>query len=533
MELFAPTSINNVWMVSFEYSGIANLGGLGEAVRARAEMLARRGVNITVFMPSHGRYLDPLLRARLGLRDAGFSDCGYRRGVDGVYYHYCIGAEEAIVDNIKVIMFKGLDRVTRSILDEWNIYSNVEEKASLLARALRAYTQRAREPPDLIDVHDWHSVLAGIAIKQEVERRGLAVPLVYTIHLSGSPSFPWHYASQDWSGLHNGPHLVWRITRHNLEYYAQVWDSVNGNVEAFGVHEADLIVTVSVSYLKEELLRKYGDWIAGKSCVVYNPVNLKVGNVEKWILERYGRLSTGIEWSIVEDMLMGYRRWGYLDRNGLLLVALGRLTWQKGFDVAVRALDYTPSSRLLVLGIQVGDQGFEDLLKKLVEERPGKVMVILDRIPFDVRSALTRLAKATIVPSRWEPFGLVAVESLALGTPVIASAIGGLKEIVVDLRLNPNGTGLLVKPGDPLDMGIAMESLALLMSNSDPSLIPLPELRGLASPGAELRIRSNCVKHVEEYFSERSVYSQLEVCYERARQMAYYKALASYYAQVS
>jgi len=59
LELFAPTSISRVWMASFEYSGVASLGGLGEAVRARAEMLARRGVSVTVFMPSHGRYMDP------------------------------------------------------------------------------------------------------------------------------------------------------------------------------------------------------------------------------------------------------------------------------------------------------------------------------------------------------------------------------------------------------------------------------------------------------------------------------------------
>ncbi len=532
MKLFAPTSIESVWMVSFEYSGIASLGGLGEAVRARAEMLARRGVSVTVFMPSHGRSLNPVVRVKLGLRDTGFSECGYRRGVDGVYYHYCIGADEVNVNGVRVVLFKGLDRITRSVIDEWEIYSKVEEKASLLARALRAYAQRARELPDLVDVHDWHSVLAGVAVKQEAERRGLAIPLVYTIHLSGSPSFPWHYASQEWSGLADGPHLVWRVVRHEVDYYSKVWDSLNGNVEAFGVHEADQVVTVSFSYLREELFRKHGDWIAGKSCVVYNPVGLRVEDVEVWLSRRYGGIVSGVEWRLVMEELSGYRRWGYLSGDGVLLVALGRLTWQKGFDIAVRALDYTPSSRLLILGLQVGDSSFENELRRVVEERAGRVMVVLDRVPLDVRNAIVRLAKATIVPSRWEPFGLVAVESMALGTPVIASAVGGLKEVVVDLRSNPNGTGLLVRPEDPVDLGIAMESLAQLMSGGSPSSIPLHELRSLAGPNAELRVRGNCVKLVDEHFRESAVYSQLELCYERARQMAYYRALASHYAQV-
>jgi starch synthase len=532
LELFAPTGIKSVWMVSFEYSGVASLGGLGEAVRARAEMLARRAVSVTVFMPSHGRCWDPLLRVKLGLRDTGFSECSYRRGVDGRYYHYCIGADEANVKGVRVVLFKGLDRVTRGVLDEWSIYSRVEEKASLLARALKAYTQRSGELPDLVEVHDWHSVLAGVIVRQEAEKRGLAVPLVYTIHLSGSPSFPWHYASQDWSGLQDGPHLVWRIVRHEVEHYSSLWDSLGGNVEAFGVHEADLVVTVSLSYLREELFKRYGDWIAGKSCVIYNPVDLRIEDAERWVVERYGGLGGGVEWRIVEDTLSGYRRWGYLDRGGALLISLGRLTWQKGFDVAVRALDHTPSSRLLILGLQVGDYGFESELRRLVEERAGRVMVVLDRIPVDVRDALIRLATATVVPSRWEPFGLVAVESMALGTPVIASAVGGLREVVVDLRSNPNGTGLLVRPEDPADMGVAMESLVQLMSGGSPHLIPIQGLRSLASPDAGLRVRGNCVKHVDEHFREHAVYSQVEACYERARQMAYYRAVASAHMRV-
>lgn len=532
MELFTPTSIENVWIISFEYSGIASVGGLGEAVRARAEMLSRRGKSVTVFTPSHGRHLDPILRARFNMRDAGFSECGYRRGVDGIYYHYCIGAEEALVNGVRIIMFKGLDKVTGSILDEWHVYSRVEEKASLLARALKAYTQRSKDLPDLVDVNDWHSVIAGVAVKQEAERRGLAIPLVYTIHLSGSPSFPWHYASQDWSGLSDGPHMVWRVVRHDSEYYSRIWDSVGGNVEAFGIHEADLVITVSLSYLREELTRRYGDWITGKSCIVYNTTDLRVEQAENWIKKIYGEIRQGVEWEVI-DILSKYRRLGYLERSGVLAVALGRLTWQKGFDIAVRALDYAPSVKLLILGLQVGDASFEDTMRNLVNERPGRVMVVLDRIPIDVKNAIIRLAKVTIVPSRWEPFGLVAVESMALGTPVIASATGGLKEVVVDIRYNPEGTGLLVRPEDPRELGYAMESLAILMSGGDPNLIPLYELRAYSSQGFESRIRANCVKFVDEHFREPTVYGQLETCYEKARLMAYYRAIASYHAQVS
>jgi glycosyltransferase involved in cell wall biosynthesis len=76
-----------------------------------------------------------------------------------------------------------------------------------------------------------------------------------------------------------------------------------------------------------------------------------------------------------------------------------------------------------------------------------------------------------VVPSLYEPFGLVALEALACGVPVIASAVGGLKEIVIDGRC-----GLLVPPGDP-----AALARALCTVLSDESL------RARLSAGARLR----------------------------------------------
>ncbi|MDM7275625.1 MAG: glycogen/starch synthase [Thermoprotei archaeon] len=522
MKLFAPVSIDKVWLISFEYSGLASLGGLGEAVRGRAEALAAAGKSVTVLMPSHGRHLDPLLRFKLGLRDLGFSDCGYRRGVDGRFYGYCLGADEVILNGVRIVAFKGLDSATREVFDVWDIYRNMEEKASLLARAVRAYVQRVQEPPDIVDVNDWHSVLAGVAVRQEAERRGFALPLVYTIHLSGSPSFPWHYASQDWSGLSNGPHLVWRFSSHEIEDYSRVWDSVGGNVEAFGVNEADTIVAVSLSYLREELLPKYGGWIWGKSCVAYNPVDVNVESVEAFIRSRFEGQVEGVEWRAVRDLSGGLKTWGHLEPEGVLMTAIGRLTWQKGFDIAVKALDYAPSVKLLILGIPVGDLGYEDLIRRLVEERPGRVSVVAGKLSSNSKLALIKLSKALVVPSRWEPFGLAAAEATALGVPVIASSVGGLKEIIVDLRASAEGTGLLVKPEDPWELGIAMESIATI--EGDPSKAPIKDLKVLG-PGSRDRIKANCLRRAREMFSKPAVYSQLEACYEKARLMAYYRAI--------
>ncbi|HUZ10241.1 MAG TPA: glycosyltransferase [Acidimicrobiales bacterium] len=137
--------------------------------------------------------------------------------------------------------------------------------------------------------------------------------------------------------------------------------------------------------------------------------------------------------------------------DGPLLLFVGRIQPLKGADVAVRTLAELstagPCYRLAVVGGPSGPRGDEayDGLLALAED-----LGVHDRVsmvppqPHELLSTFYRAADVCLVPSRSESFGLVALESSACGTPVVASAVGGLTTLVDEAR-----TGFLVEDPAP------------------------------------------------------------------------------------
>jgi glycosyltransferase involved in cell wall biosynthesis len=155
------------------------------------------------------------------------------------------------------------------------------------------------------------------------------------------------------------------------------------------------------------------------------------------------------------------RRWSLAECDRSCLLFVGRFDRHKGGDVVIDAFRKVahrfPQIRLCFAGPDDGltdDQGRYWTFAKYLEERAPDVAGRIDwlgRQPHSSLAEIRRKAFATIVGSRYETFGIVALEAMAHGCPLAATRTGGIAEIVED-----GVNGVLARPGDPDDLASAI-----------------------------------------------------------------------------
>jgi glycosyltransferase involved in cell wall biosynthesis len=144
--------------------------------------------------------------------------------------------------------------------------------------------------------------------------------------------------------------------------------------------------------------------------------------------------------------------------HGVRLAVVARLDHVKGVDIALRALAALRDRRFSdVRLVVVGDGPEAGRLRDIAVELGVDGLVEFAGFRHDVERYIAS-SDIVLVPSRYEPFGMVAAEAAAAGKPVVASRVGGLREIVVD-----GETGLLFNPDDHNDL--AEKIIALIEDN--------------------------------------------------------------------
>jgi glycogen(starch) synthase len=124
------------------------------------------------------------------------------------------------------------------------------------------------------------------------------------------------------------------------------------------------------------------------------------------------------------------RRWR--PDAGPLVVAAGRLEWEKGFTTLLRALPALRPRHPSLRTVVAGAGSYRPALEALLADLGGLPVELSGRLDQPELAALMAVADVVVVPSRYEPFGLVAAEAMAAGTCVVVTATGGLAEQVED-----------------------------------------------------------------------------------------------------
>ncbi len=327
------------------------------------------------------------------------------------------------------------------------IYGGAGVHATELVRALRQHTEvvvrcfgAPRDdvetyaytvPPQLADANAALATL-GVDLQMAQDVGGADVVHSHTWYANGAG----HVAKL----LHGIPHVV---TAHSLEPL-RPWKAeqlgggyrVSSWIEKTAFEAADAVIAVSEG-MRQDILRSYPDLDEARTHVVYNGIDLE-------------------RWKPVDDAEL-VRSLG-IDPDRPSVVFVGRITRQKGLPYLLRAAALLPKDVQLVLAAGAPDTPgilaeVTSLVEELQQERSGVIWI--DRLlPHHELSAILTAGTVFVCPSVYEPLGIVNLEAMACGLPVVGTATGGIPEVVADGvtgRLVPidqvtDGTGTPTNP---------------------------------------------------------------------------------------
>lgn len=340
---------------------------------------------------------------------------------------------------------------------EDGVFKDADDKLKGVFKTLSTGLHMTADPidADVVHCHTWYSHFAGIMAKL-----CYGIPLVVTTH-SLEPLRPW------------------KREQLGRGYDASSW------VEKTAIEMADAVIAVSKE-TKEDVL-KYFDVNDSKIEVVYNGINL----------EQYKKVES-------TSVLDSYG----IDKTKPFVLFVGRITRQKGIIHLVNAIKHIDKNTQIVLCAGAPDtkEIAKEMKEAVAEAKKDRNNIFWIDKMLDKADVIQLYSHADVFccPSIYEPFGIINVEAMACETAVVASAVGGIKEVVV-----PNETGILVQveqqteaPFEPIDPDKFSKDLAEGINTI------------INDKGLQDKMAKNGRMRVEEHFDWKAIAQQTKTIYE-------------------
>ena len=358
----------------------------------------------------------------------------------------CFGNQHVDEGNLKVIGFE---------LDTTNLTCPKPLRSAFGAVRRCTDFNTMNIDADLVHCHTWYSHFGGILAK-----KNYGVPLVITVH-SLEPLRPWKREQ-----LAGG-------------YDFSLW------IEKTALEMADAIIAVSGA-TKHDVQRLF-DIDPTRVHVIHNGIDLS----------QYRKIESNT----------ALKRYGIDSRKPYVLF-VGRITRQKGFQHLVRAIQFMDRDFQIVLCAAAPDtpQMAEEMriaVERAQAQRPG-IIWINEMVDEHATCELYSHAGVFVCPSIYEPFGIINLEAMACETAVVASAVGGITEVVVD-----GETGFLVPLEQMKDSpfeAINPEKFARDLAERVNRLMRDPQLRERFGKAGR--------KRVEQQFSWSAIAEKTKALYE-------------------
>jgi alpha-maltose-1-phosphate synthase len=323
-------------------------------------------------------------------------------GGAGVHVEYLARSLRGLVD--LTVHCQGADRADAIAHRPWDRLAGASSALQVISTDLSM--TEATGGADLVHSHTWYANLAG-----HLSSLLYGIPHVLTAH-SLEPLRPWK-AEQLGGG-----------------YELSSW------CERTAMQSASAIIAVS-NGMAADILVSYPQVPADRVHVIHNGIDAQQYSPDpaRDVLDRYG-----------------------IDADRPSVVFVGRVTRQKGLPVLLRAAErIDPAAQLVLCAGQADTAELQaevtGLVDRLRATRSGVIWIPGMLAKAEVIQILSH-ATVFVCPSEYEPLGIVNLEAMACGSAVVASAVGGIPEVVAD-----GETGLLVPVGDEVALAGAVNVL--------------------------------------------------------------------------